>query len=115
MKRIAITIAVATLSLFVVGFAFIPEDSTLLATTDSTAVTLDPNMPDDFLNLYPDLTEDDLVGYPDLNEDDQVVLPDTGVSLASIAAIGLLLAGVLAVGVAVAMAVPRPRRTKSSD
>ena len=104
MNRFTTFVAVATLSLFVIGFSSIPDDSTLMASTDSTAVTLDPNIPDDFLNLYPDLTEDELVG-----------LPDTGVSLASIAAIGLLVAGVLAVGVAVAMAVSRPRKARSSD
>jgi hypothetical protein len=104
MTRTHSIVVVLLLSLLVIAFSVGPNDSALMATTDTTSVTLDPNMPDDFLNLYPDLTGDEIIG-----------LPDTGVSLASVAGVGLLALGVLAVGAAVAVTLSRQRGAKSPD
>lgn len=104
MTRMNSFVVVLLLSLVVIGFSIGPDDSALIASTDTTQVTLDPNMPDDFLNLYPDLTDEEIIG-----------LPDTGVSLASVAGVGLLAMGILAVAAAVAVTLSRQRGAKSPD
>lgn len=70
--------------------------------TDTTVVTIDPTMPDDFLNLY-----------PELDGDERAELPRTGASPESYAGPGLFLVGVAAVAAATITA--RRRRTDPLD
>lgn len=85
-------------ALLVLGMAVERAIQPASASSDTTVVTIDPNMPDDFLNLYPELDGDDLAE-----------LPSTGVSFTSLAPIALLVAGVVGVVVAVALTVGRRR------
>jgi hypothetical protein len=66
------------------------------ASSDSTIVTIDPDMPDDFLNLY-----------PDMNEEELAALPASGVAFDSMIRIGILLSGIAATVVATAMVLRR--------
>ena len=86
------------IALLAVGVMLSHQDQPATASSDTTVVTIDPNMPDDFLNLYPELDDDELAE-----------LPGTGFSRASFAQIGLLVVGVVAVAVAVAMTLGRRR------
>ena len=88
------------IALLAVGVMLSQENQPATASSDTTVVTIDPKMPDDFLNLYPELDGDELAE-----------LPSTGLSRASFAQIGLLVVGVVAVAVAVAMTLGRRRET----
>lgn len=70
--------------------------------TDITVVTINPNMPDDFLNLYPELDGNEIAE-----------LPNTGASPESYAGPGLFLVGAAAVAIAAITA--RRRRTGPLD
>lgn len=79
-----------------------PVGASGVDTTDTTMITIDPNMPDDFLNLYPELDGDELAE-----------LPGTGASPDSYAGLGLFAIGVAAVAIAVTTA--RRRRPDPLD
>jgi hypothetical protein len=95
-----------TLSLMIcvfVGFAMVSKNVSKAATTDTTIVTIAPNTPDDFLNLYPDLSNEELAE-----------LPSVGASIESIAGLGLLIFGILAVA-ATAAVLQRTRQHRGLD
>ena len=101
MHRI-ITGIVAALTLMLCVMHVGPATASTTDSTDTTVVTIDPNMPDDFLNLYPELDGDELAE-----------LPRTGASPESYAGPGLFAIGVAAVAIAAITA--RRRRTGPLD
>lgn len=99
-----ITAGFATALVFTLGTMHeAPVGASNTDTSDTTTVvTIDPNMPDDFLNLYPELDDGELAE-----------LPGTGTSPGSYAGLGVFAVGVAAVAVAVATA--RRRRANPLD
>lgn len=68
----------------------------LAASSDSTIVTIDPDMPDDFLNLY-----------PELDSEEAAALPTAGFPVLSIVAIALFLLLVSTIPLVAALVVER--------
>jgi len=95
-----------TLSLMIgvlVGFAMASYNYSQAATIDTTVITIAPDTPDDFLNIYPDLSD---VEFSQLSSVEESV--DSTIGL------GLLIFGILAVA-ATAAVLQRTRQHRGLD
>jgi hypothetical protein len=88
-RAFGVLVALSATLLFVL-FASSGEASTATP-SDTTIITIAPDMPDDFLSIYPDFSEEELAQ-----------LPRSGVA-AETFIIGFLIFGILTVVLAVAM------------
>lgn len=100
MKRVMHTFVVVMLA----ALAVVSLAGPVVASSDSTIVTIDPTMPDDFLNLYPELDGEEAAN-----------LPATGVSATDFVSIGLITFGITAVALAAAAIMRRPRHDEVID
>jgi hypothetical protein len=99
MNRMTSSLVVACIATF--GLLVNASDGASGAeSTDTTVVTIDPNMPDDFLSLYPDLDDGELAD-----------LPSTGFPLMTVFTIAMFMFTVSAIPLIAALWCARRRAT----
>jgi hypothetical protein len=97
-------VLLALLAVLIFGMLVASHDTSQAASPDTTIITIAPDMPDDFLNLYPDFDNNELAA-----------LPSTGTPIETFASLGILTFGVLAIAFAVATTFIRTRRRNTFD
>jgi hypothetical protein len=103
MRRIP-GVLVSLMAILVFGMAVSAGGTSQAASPNFTIVTIPPDTPDDFLNLYPDFDDNELAQ-----------LPLSGVSSGSFIYFGIVALGVLAVALAVSLMMIRTQRRASID